>query len=61
MRVIASMTTWKKRVHQAHITIQSILNQSVVPDIIEINVDYENFPNGMNDLPWTMRGLADNP
>lgn len=61
MKVIASMTSWSKRINQAHLTIESILNQSVVPDIIEVNLDYENFPNGMNDLPWTMRGLADNP
>lgn len=61
MKIIASMTSWSKRINQAHLTIESILNQSVVPDIIEVNLDYENFPNGMNDLPWTMRGLASNP
>lgn len=57
MKVLVSLTTWKKRVDQAHLTIESILNQTRKPDIVEVNLDRENFPNGMDDLPESLKKL----
>lgn len=59
MKIIVSLTTWTKRVDQAHLTIQSILNQTRKPDIVEVNLDRENFPNGLSDLPETLLKLQD--
>lgn len=55
--IIVSLTSWSKRIEQTHLTIQSILNQTVKPDKIELNLDYENFPNGYNDLPESIKKL----
>lgn len=55
--LVVSMTTWKKRVDQAHLAIQSIFNQTRKPDAFDLNLDLENFPNGVEDLPWTIRQL----
>lgn len=59
MKIIVSLTTWKKRVDQTHLTIESILNQTRKPDLVELNLDYENFPNGLADLPETLLKLQD--
>lgn len=59
MKTIVSMTSWKKRIHQAHYTIETILNQSMKPDLVEINLDRENFPNEMADMPVQMKRLVE--
>jgi hypothetical protein len=51
MKVIVGVTSWKKRISTASLTLKSILEQTVKADSIELNLDYENFPNGRNDLP----------
>ena len=56
-KLIVSLTSWKKRIGDAHITIESILNQTRKADSVELNLDYENFPNGLSDLPSSITEL----
>lgn len=55
--IIVSMTTWNKRINQIEETINSILNQTVKPYKIELNLDYENFPNGYDDIPENIKKM----
>lgn len=57
-QLIVSMTTWEKRVDQAHLTVQSILDQTRQPDLVEINLSYENFPQGILDIPDSLKKIA---
>ena len=57
MKLIVSLTSWKKRIGTANITIESILNQTRKADSVELNLDYENFPNGLSDLPDSITEL----
>lgn len=51
MQIIVSMTTWSKRIGSCKPTLDSILSQTRKPDLIEINLSYEQFPHGMADVP----------
>lgn len=50
-RIIVSFTSWEKRIATISKTIDSILNQIVKPDLIELNLSIEEFPNKMESLP----------
>ena len=53
MNIIVSLTSWTKRIEQARATVDDLLAQTRKPDIIELNLDLENFPNGfMNTPKW---------
>ena len=56
-KLIVSLTSWKKRIGNANITIESILNQTRKADSVELNLDRENFPNGLSDLPDSITEL----
>lgn len=59
MRIISSMTTWSKRIGQCKATVDSILLQTRKPDLLVINLDYDNFPNGYADIPsWMCEYIA---
>lgn len=61
MQIIVSMTTWSKRIGSCKPTLDSILNQSRKPDLIEINLDRDNFPNERKDIPeWLVQMENDN-
>ena len=51
MKIIVSLTSWTKRIEQARATVDSILNQTRKPDLICLNLDFENFPRGFGDTP----------
>lgn len=57
-KIVVGLTTWKKRIKTAYKTIESILNQTRPADCVELNVDYENFPNGIMDIPTEIVALA---
>lgn len=57
MKIIVGMTSWSKRISTAGLTLKSILTQSVKADSVELNLDYENFPNGCEDLPSDLVAL----
>lgn len=50
-RVIVSLTSWTKRIGTMHKTIESLINQVVKPDSIELNLSLEEFPNRVDSLP----------
>lgn len=63
MKIIASMTTWSKRIDDCRTTIESMMKQTRRPDSIELNLDLENFPRGLADIPeWLkeMESMNDN-
>ena len=57
MKIIVSLTSWSKRINQAHNTIKSILNQTRKPDLVRLNLDFDNFPFGYADLPVELINL----
>ena len=63
MKIIVGMTTWTKRINDCRTTIESMLKQTRMPDAIELNLDLENFPRGLADIPdWLkeMEAMNDN-
>ena len=53
--IIASMTSWPKRIDNVPTVINSLLNQTLKPDIISLNLSEDEFPNKVYDLP---KGLS---
>ena len=58
-RVIISLTSWSKRINNVPIVIDSILNNTIKPDKIVLNLSLEEFPNRENDLPQDIVNLQD--
>lgn len=50
-KVIVSMTSWAKRISNVSVTIDSILRNTILPDLIVLNLSIEEFPNKEKDLP----------
>lgn len=58
MKIIVSLTSWSKRIGQAKSTVDSILNQTRKPDLVRLNLDFDNFPRGFGDTPaWVKEYL----
>lgn len=51
MRIIASLTSWNKRIDSAVQTVKSFLAQDHGDFGVELNLDFQNFPNKYKDLP----------
>ena len=49
--IIVSLTSWKKRIANTSKVIFSLMNQTVKPDKIILNLSYDEFANKENDLP----------
>ena len=49
--LIVSFTSWTKRIQYCKHTVDLMMNQTVLPDKIILNLSEEEFPNKMNDLP----------
>lgn len=58
--IIVSMTSWQKRIKNVSKVIFSLLNQSVKPDSIELNLSIEEFPNKEKDLPEDLQNIIEN-
>jgi len=50
-RIIISLTSWNKRICNVSKVVYSLLNQTVKPDSIEVNLSTDEFTNKENDLP----------
>jgi len=50
-KIIVSFTSWVKRIHLCTNVFKMMLNQTLVPDKIVLNLSIEEFPNKENDLP----------
>lgn len=59
MNIIVSLTSWTKRIEQAKSTVDSILNQTRKPDLICLNLDFDNFPSGFGDTPAWVKEYLD--
>lgn len=59
MKIIVSLTSWTKRIEQAKSTVDSILNQTRKPDLIRLNLDFDNFPRGFGDTPAWVKEYLD--
>lgn len=55
--LIVSMTSWHKRIHNVKPVIETILNQTIKPNKIIINLCTEDFPNMEEDLPEDLLDL----
>jgi len=51
LKIIVSMTSWPKRINNVATVINSLLNQNIEPDLIELNLCIIEFPNKEKDLP----------
>lgn len=56
-KVIASLTSWKKRINTAHLAIQTILNQTRRPDLTVLYLATEEFPRREKKLPPELLNL----
>ena len=57
-KIVISITSWIKRIHNCKDVIISFLNQSLKPDLIYLNLSIEEFPNKENDLPKDLVELS---
>ena len=49
--IIVSLTSWPKRIFNVPIVLKNILNGTLKPDYIELNLYSEEFSNKEDDLP----------
>lgn len=56
-KIIASLTSWTKRIGTAHLAIQTILNQTRRPDLTVLYLATEEFPQREADLPRELLNL----
>lgn len=53
-----TMASWPPRINYVERSVRSLLDQTVVPDSIEINLSRVEFPNGIADLPEGLKELV---
>ena len=49
--IIVSLTSWIKRIGNVATVVKSLLEQDLQPDIVQINLSIDEFPNKKQDLP----------
>ena len=54
-KVIASLTTFPKRINKVWIAIETIMGQTEKPDVIELWLAQEQFPGGIESLPESLK------
>ena len=59
--IIVSMTSWTKRIGNVATVVQSLLNQDIKPDIIQINLSREEFPHSSSLPSDLMQLIVHNP
>lgn len=50
-KIVVTFTSWKKRIDHCKRCVETILEQTVKPDLIYLNLSVEEFPNKEKDLP----------
>lgn len=60
-KVIVSIASWPPRIPYVEACVKSLLDQSRVPDGIELNLSRQEFPGGTGDLPEGLRAMLDAP
>lgn len=56
-KIIASLTSWAKRIGTVHLAVQTILNQTRQPDLTVLYLAREEFPRREEDLPHELLAL----
>ena len=56
-KIIISLTSWPKRISNVATVINSLLNQEIKPDLIELNLCILEFPNKEKNLPNDLKLL----
>lgn len=56
-KIVISLTTYKERIKEVHLTINTLLYQSIKPDEIILWLSEEEFKNKTDDLPKSLTGL----
>lgn len=59
-KIIVSLTSWKKRINNVPIVVDSILQNQTVPDKIVVNLSLDEFPEKEMDLPSDLIELIQN-
>ena len=57
-RIIVSMTSWAKRIENVPLVVESILRNSVKPDMVVLNLSEEEFPQKEQELPESILNLV---
>lgn len=57
-KIIVSMTSWKKRIHGVETVVKTLLDNTIVPDKIILNLATDEFKNKEADLPESLVNLA---
>ena len=50
-KVVVTMTSWTKRIGNCYQVVKSILNNTMKPDMVYLNLSIAEFPNKEQDLP----------
>ena len=59
-KLVVTMTSWRDRIHNCHVVINQVLNNTLKPDAIYLNLSEEEFPK--RDIPPHLLELdATNP
>ena len=56
-KLIVSLTSFPDRMGGLHLTVESVLNQTAPADLVVIWLASSQFPNGMDDVPTTLKRL----
>lgn len=48
------MTSWTKRIGNCAQVIKTVLNNTLKPDVVYLNLSQEEFPNGERDIPMEL-------
>jgi hypothetical protein len=56
-KIIVTLTSWKKRINKAHKSIAILLNNSLKPDKVVLNLAIEEFPKKNLELPKSILNL----
>ena len=57
-KIIISMTSWAKRIESVPLVVESLLQNTVRPDIIVLNLSEEEFPQKEQELPESILNLV---
>ena len=53
-KVVVTMTSWPKRIGNCAQVIKTLLNNTLKPDVVYLNLSQEEFPNGERDIPMEL-------
>lgn len=56
-QLIVSLTSFPDRMDGLHLTVESVLNQTIPADLVVIWLASSQFPNGMDDVPVVLKNL----